>query len=274
MIKMNRRSRTLLLLASAVCALAVILVAGMLLAERAQVTDFTRKNLPPSMAYPFGTDWMGRDMFLRTLAGLSLSIRIGLLTAGISACIAFVMGAAAAGFGRVVDGAVSGLIDMTLGIPHMLLLILVSFACGKGFAGIVIGVSCTHWMALARLIRGEILQLRQSTYVCVAQKLGIRRIGIIRRHMAPHLLPQFIVGLVLLFPHAILHEAGISFLGFGLPPEQPTIGIILSESMRYLSAGRWWLALFPGLSLVGTVVLFDRMGNALRRLVDPVSFHA
>lgn len=267
------RTRTLGLLVFALLALLSILTAGLLLDGQAKVTDFTRTNLTPSLAHPFGTDWMGRDMLVRTLAGLSLSIRIGMLTAGISAVVALLLGAASASFGTVVDGVVSGLIDLTMGIPHMLLLILIAFACGKGLTGIVIGVACTHWMSLARLIRGEILQLRQSTYVQVAGKLGMGKVRILRTHLMPHLLPQFIVGLVLLFPHAILHEAAVSFLGFGLPPEQPTIGMILSESMRYLSAGRWWLAVFPGLSLMGTVLLFDRLGNALRRLVDPVSFH-
>ena len=89
--------------------------------------------------------------------------------------------------------------------------------------------------------------------------------------MLPHLLPQFVVGLVLQFPHAILHEASITFLGFGLPPEQPAIGVILSESMRYLTTGRWWLALFPGLALMLTVLLFASIGDRLRRLLDPSS---
>lgn len=87
--------------------------------------------------------------------------------------------------------------------------------------------------------------------------------------MVPYVLPQFVVGLVLLFPHAILHEAAITFLGFGLPPEMPAIGIILSEAMGYLSAGLWWLAVFPGLALVVCVMLFDVVGTSLRKLVEP-----
>ena len=92
-----------------------------------------------------------------------------------------------------------------------------------------------------------------------------------RWHIFPQILPQFLVGLVLLFPHAILHEASITFLGFGLPPEKPAVGVILSESMSYLSTGKWWLALFPGLALVGVVVLFDRIGSGLKALFDPSS---
>jgi peptide/nickel transport system permease protein len=89
------------------------------------------------------------------------------------------------------------------------------------------------------------------------------------RHIFPHVLPQFFVGLILLFPHAILHESGLTFLGFGLPPEQPAIGIILSESMRYISSGAWWLAFFPGLSLVILVLLIDKLGNTVRLLLEP-----
>ena len=91
--------------------------------------------------------------------------------------------------------------------------------------------------------------------------------------MVPHLLPQFITGLVLLFPHAILHEASITFLGFGLPPEQPAIGIILSESMKYLVMGKWWLALFPGLLLLAVVMTFHLLGQGLLKLLDPASVH-
>ena len=90
-------------------------------------------------------------------------------------------------------------------------------------------------------------------------------------HLLPHLAPQFIVGLVLMFPHAILHEASVSFLGYGLAPEQPAVGIILAESVRYLSSGMWWMAVFPGLLLVGIVLLIDRLGEKLRTVIDPYS---
>ena len=95
------------------------------------------------------------------------------------------------------------------------------------------------------------------------------QIGI--RHMMPHLLPQVFVGMVLMFPHAILHEASITFLGFGLSPEQPAIGVILSESMKYLTMGKWWLALFPGLMLLIVIILFDVIGENLKRLWNPNS---
>lgn len=270
---MNQRKKTILLFGATLVFLGLILIAGICCNEEARATDFSRKNLAPCGEYLFGTDWLGRDMLSRTLAGLSMSIRIGLLAAGCSAVIAFVLGICAATLGKKVDAAISFLIDMILGIPHILLLLLVSYALGKGFRGVVIGVALTHWPSLARVIRAEVLQLKNSTYIQISQKLGQGRLRTAFFHMTPHLLPQFLVGLILMFPHAILHEASITFLGFGLSSEQPAIGIILSESMKYLITGKWWLALFPGLMMVLTVILFDVAGNALRRILDPSSAH-
>ncbi len=269
----NRRQSTILFLIAAAAILAAVTVSGILLEERGMETDFARTNLTPSLLYLFGTDWMGRDMFARTLAGLSLSIRIGLLTAAVSAAAALVLGTAAAVLGRRADAVISWLIDLVMGIPHILLVMLISIACGRGFAGVVAGVSLSHWPSLARVIRGEVLQLRAAPYILAAEKLGVGRLRIIAGHMVPHILPQFLTGMILLFPHAILHEASVTFLGFGLSSEQPAIGVILSESMRYLTTGKWWLALFPGLALVLVVILFAMLGERLRRLLDPASVH-
>jgi len=137
--------------------------------------------------------------------------------------------------------------------------------------GLLLGIAVTHWMNLARLLRAEMLQLRGQPYVMVSRRLGHSPAWVVRRHFLPHLLPQCLVGLVLLFPHAILHESALSFLGYGLPPEQPAIGIILSESLRYLTGGMWWLAVFPGLALVALVILFDTLGNGLKKLLAPAS---
>ncbi len=268
----DRRALTIALLICSAVLLAGIAAAGLLCSEGASVSDFSRKNLAPNAEYLFGTDWLGRDMFLRTLAGLSMSIRLGLLTATVSAGIALALGLLAA-MGRTADLVVSGLIDLVMGIPHMLLLILISCACQKGFAGVAAGISLTHWPSLARLIRGEVLQLKESQYVKISSKLGMSRFKIACTHMLPHLLPQFLTGLILMFPHAILHEASITFLGFGLPPEEPAVGIILSESMKYLITGKWWLAVFPGLLLTATVLLFEALGHSVSRLLSPGGAH-
>ena len=255
-------------------ALAAIAVAGHLLEDAAVATDFAARSLAPSLEHPFGTDWMGRDMLARTLAGLSTSVVVGLLAAAVSSVIALVLAAAAALGGPRVDAAVSWLIDLTMGIPHLVLLILMSYALGRGALGVMVGISLTHWPSLARVLRAEILQVRSEPYIATARALGVSRRRIALTHMLPHVLPQYVVGLVLLFPHAVLHEASITFLGFGLPPEQPAIGVILSEAMGYLTAGSWWLAVFPGLALLLVVLLFDRAGALLRRLVTPEGVQA
>lgn len=269
--RIRNRKATLIVALVAVILLGLIVVLGQVVAGQAMVANFDIRNAAPSLAHPFGTDWMGRDMLLRTVAGLSTSILVGLLAASVSAVIALILASVAALGGKWADAAITWLVDLLMGIPHIVLLILISFAVGKGFWGVVIAVAVTHWPSLTRVLRAEILQCRQSQFVAHARKLGASPARIAVKHMLPYVFPQFLVGLILLFPHAIMHEASITFLGFGLPPEMPAIGVILSESMSYLSAGMWWLAVFPGLALIGTVMLFDLAGSNVRRLLDPHS---
>lgn len=231
--------------------------------------NFSLRKLAPSLEYPFGTDWLGRDMLVRTVLGLCHSLNIGLLAAACSSLISICIGVMAATMGRRIDNILSFLIDTIMSTPHLVLLILVSFACGGGPKGVVIAVAISHWPRLARIIRAELLQLREAEYIHISRKLGKSHGWIAVHHMLPHMIPQFMIGLLLMFPHAILHAAGLTFLGFGLTPHEPSIGILLSESMRHLSTGYWWLAVLPGVSLVFTVKLFDTLGNNLRTLLDP-----
>ena len=269
--KMNRRTKVLILTIVMAVVLVAIYALGLLIPESAVATSFLNAKQPPSLAHPFGTDTLGRDLLMRTLKGMAVSMTVGIVASVISAVIAVFVGIAAATGSKYVDGFINWLIDLVMGVPHTILVILISFAMGRGLKGLLIGIAATHWCSLARLIRGEVLQLRSQQYVAVSRRLGKSSGWILVHHLLPHLVPQFFVGLVLLFPHAILHEASVSFLGYGLPPEQPAIGIILSESMKYLSAGMWWTALFPGLLLVLIVLLVDKLGDNLRMIIDPYS---
>ena len=267
----NRRMLLVSFVAALTLLVLVVIVGRFVLYDTATSTDFSQKNLAPSLEHLFGTDWMGRDMFARTIAGLSLSVLVGLLAAGVSSAIALVLASFAALGGRKADAFVTWLVDLFMGVPHIVLLILISYACGQGFWGVTIAVAVTHWPNLTRVLRAEIMQCRESLFVKHARKLGQKPFAIALRHMLPYVFPQYLVGLILLFPHAIMHEAAITFLGFGLPVDVPAIGVILSESMSYLSSGMWWLAVFPGLALVATVMLFDVAGSSLRTLIDPHS---
>ncbi|MDR7871532.1 MAG: ABC transporter permease [Tissierellaceae bacterium] len=267
----NTRTKSLMIIVITVCILLLITIVGSMIKEDALKADFSIKNQSPSLSHFFGTDWMGRDMFLRTIKGLSMSLTIGIVASVFSAFIAVIVGVLAATMPKWVDNIIIWFIDLVMGIPHILLLLIISFVVGRGFKGLMIGIVVTHWTGLARLIRSEVLQIRSEFYIKLSKKLGKSNFYIFRKHILPHILPQFLVSLILLFPHAILHEASITFLGFGLSPEKPAIGIILSESMKYLSAGMWWLGFFPGLCLVIMIILFEKLGESLRKVMDPYS---
>jgi peptide/nickel transport system permease protein len=269
----NQRKRTFLTLIIGTLLLLSIIFSGSLLDTGKLITNFNTRNVAPSFDHLFGTDWLGRDMFTRTMLGLSLSIGVGLLGAVGSTAIALTLGMAAATMGGITDRFVSWLIDLFLSVPHLVTLLLISFMLGGGFKGVVIGLIVTHWPSLARVIRAEVMQVRTADYVQVSKQLGKTNGWIAVHHISPHLLPQVIIGFMLLFPHVILHEAAITFLGLGLSPHEPAIGIILSESMKYLSSGLWWLAFFPGLSLLIVVRLFDKIGEHVRLLIDPTKAH-
>jgi peptide/nickel transport system permease protein len=268
---LNRRIKTILLTCGIGLLLGAVAITGLTMDPVRYAPNYGNKRLPPSPAHLFGTDYLGRDMFFRTCKGLSTSILIGALAASVSAGLALIFGLAAATGGKKIDSLIAYLVDLFMGIPHMVLLMLISFMMGKGLQGIIIGVALTHWPNLTRVIRAETLQIKEAQYVQSAQKLGKTKLQVGFGHIIPHLIPQFIVGLILLFPHAILHEAGITFLGFGLSVDTPAIGIILSESLKHIAAGLWWLVFFPGVSLVLIVMLFDALGDQVKLLLDPSS---
>lgn len=266
----NRR-RTVARLVAACALLLLVVVCGGVLRPQATATDFAQKNLAPCLAHLFGTDWMGRDMLARTVTGLSTSVWVGLAASVCSGAIALVLALVSALGGQAADAVVGWLIDLVMGVPHMVLLILVSYGLGRGFWGVTLAVALTHWGSLARVFRAEAIQIRDQPYLRLAQAAGASRSRIAFAHVMPAVLPQLIVGLIVAFPHAILHEASITFLGFGLGADEPAIGVILSEAMQYLSMGYWWLAVLPGLALVAVVLVFDRLGSSLRDLVAPGS---
>lgn len=265
----NRRRQTLAAIALCLLLLFLLIISTWILGEQGLDPNLTLRNQPPSLAHPFGTDWLGRDMLTRSLHGLSLSLRVGLLASFLSALIAITLGLLSGTFGGIIDAIITWTIDVFFSLPHLVLLIMIAFAVGGGTAGVIIAVALTHWTSLARVVRAEVLQVKNSDYVHLSQKMGRSPFWIARYHMLPHVIPQMLVGIILLFPHAILHEAALSFIGIGLSPHTPAIGIILAESMRHLSTGYWWLGVMPGVLLLLAVKSFDILGENVRTLVDP-----
>ena len=270
----NGRKTATVVLVATVSLLLAAGIGGTLLPETAYAVHFDQTNLPPSAAHPFGTDWLGRDMLFRTLKGLSISLRIGLFASVVSSLVVLALGIGAAVFGGWYDRVVLWLVDLMQGMPHLIFMIFIAILVGRGIPGVMIGVAATHWVSLCRIVRAETIHLRTSPYVLASRQMGRSGWFIARRHYLPYIIPQTVVGTVLLFPHAILHESGLTFLGFGIPIQMPAVGVILSESMRYLATGYWWLAVCPGLVLLGLVLVIDRCGSALSALISPATAHS
>lgn len=262
----NLRTKTLVIVIISAVVIISVFISGFFMRDIS--TSFINANQMPSLEHLFGTDWMGRDMFQRTISGLGLSIMVGFIASIISTIISIALGLFSS-FNKFTDEVVAGIIDLFGSIPHILLIILVSIMCGGGVFGVVMGVGLTHWTPLARVLRSEVKEIRTKEFIHLADNLGKSKIWIATKHILPLIISQIIVGVILMFPHAIMHEAAITFLGFGLPPHEPAIGVILSESMNYLSSGYWWLAFYPGMSLLIIVLLFDLIGENVEKLLNP-----
>lgn len=269
----NARKRMLVLMGLSALLVTAVLILSFLLSDNHLRLNAAIKNLPPSWSHWFGTDWLGRDMLTRTVKGLRLSLAVGAFASVISVCMATLMGVCAATFGKTVDAIVSWIIDLFIGMPHLVFMVLICFIVGGGIHGIILGVSLTHWTSLARVVRAEVLQIKNAEYIQISRSYGKSSWFIARRHILPAVFPQIMIGFLLMFPHVILHEAALTFLGFGLSPQTPAIGIILSEAMSHISTGKWWLVLFPGLLLITVIKSFDNIGEQLRILMEPASSH-
>ena len=203
----NLRTKTIVIIALSALVIISIFVSGYFI--RDIPTSFVNANQMPSLQHIFGTDWMGRDMFQRTIAGLGLSIMVGFIASVISTFISIVLGLFSS-FNRIADECVAGIIDLFGSIPHILLIILVSIMFGGGVIGVVMGVGLTHWTPLARVLRSEVKEIRTKEYIHLAENLGKSKVWIAVKHIFPLIISQIIVGVILMFPHAIMHEESLS----------------------------------------------------------------
>lgn len=158
-------------------------------------------------------------------------------------------------------------------MPHLVFMILLAFIVGGGEKGIIVGVGLTHWPSLARMLRAEILKIKTENFIEISRQFGKSEYFIFKEHILKHIITQKIVGFTLLFPHVILHESALTFLGFGLSPQTPALGIILSEGVGNISRGYWWLILFPAIFLILIVKSFDSIGERIKILLNPTRLH-
>lgn len=265
----TRRGRTILSMCVCLGLILSILIISFLLGKQGLETALDVRNTPPCMDAPFGTDWLGRDMLTRVFLGLRLSLVVGMIAATVASVLGITLGLAAGIFGGKIDLCIIWMVDLFMSLPHLVFQLLICFAVGGGVYGVIVAVGITHWPGLTRIIRAETLHLKTNDYILISEKLGKSKYWIAKRHLLPHLIPQFIVGLILMFPHAIMHEAALSFIGIGLTPHMPSVGILLGESLRHLSTGYWWLAVIPGAALLIMVKAFDILGENIRDILSP-----
>jgi peptide/nickel transport system permease protein len=235
----------------------------------AQPCVLTCRNLGPSLQHPMGTDDLSRDVLARVATGGRISLSVALLAVALSVTLGAVTGLVAGYLGGVVDTALMRLVDAALAIPRLFLLLLVLAVWEQvPVPVLVVLIGATGWFGTGRLVRGEVLRLREESYVRAAEALGASRRRIIFRHLLPNAAGPLLVAATLGVGDVILLEAGLSFLGLGVQPPTPSWGGMILDAKSVLVAAPW-AGLFPGLAIVITVLAVNLFGDALRDAVDP-----
>ncbi|WP_299258285.1 ABC transporter permease [uncultured Aquimarina sp.] len=221
-----------------------------------------------SRTFILGTDKYGRDLLSRMLIGIRISFSIGFVAVLISLLLGISLGAIAGYFGGKADVLIMWLINVTWSIPTLLLVIAITLALGKGFWQVFIAVGLTMWVEVARVVRGQVLSIKQMQYVTAAKALGYDHFRIITKHVLPNSLAPVIVISAANFAGAILIESGLSFLGIGAQPPMASWGAMIKDHYSYIILGKAYLAIIPGLGIMSLVMAFMLIGNALRDALD------
>ena len=250
----------------------------------ANKTSILNKTSAPSSEYFFGTDLVGRDIFIRTIYGGQISIAIGLVSVFISISVGTAVGVVSGYYGGFVDAILGRITEMFLSIPPLILLLVLSSVIIKNATTvnilgrevsstvvfIVVLIGLTSWMRLSRIVRGQVLSLKEQEYIMAARAIGANSFGVITRHLLPNILAPILVAATLGIGTAIITEAYLSFLGFGVQPPTATWGNILTGAQDRIDTV-WWMWMAPGFFIVCTVLAINFIGDGLRDALDPRS---
>ncbi len=227
-----------------------------------------RANRPPSKANPLGTDNLGRDIATRLMYGARISLAIGVFASLINLTIGVVYGGIAGFFGGRVDNVMMRVVDILYGIPSLLYIILLMVVLGPGFGNILIAIGLTEWLSMARIVRGQILSMREQDFALAARCLGASRWRILFRHLIPNSVGPIIVTATLTIPQAIFLEAFLSFIGLGVSAPMASWGVLASDGLAGIRSYPWQL-LAPAIAISVTMLAFNFLGDGLRDALDP-----
>ncbi len=230
--------------------------------------DLSNILQPPSEKHPFGTDTLGRDILSRIIYGARISLIVGVLVVTISSIIGIIAGLVSGFFGGYIDLIVMRITDLFLSFPALILAMAIAGALGPSLTNTMIAISLVWWPPYARLIRGQVLTVKHKEFVEAATALGQSNLRIMFTHVLPNSLTPAIIQATMDLGAVILTAAGLSFIGFGAQPPTPEWGSMISLGRNYFLK-QWWLATFPGLAILITVVGFNLLGDGIRDLLDP-----
>jgi peptide/nickel transport system permease protein len=222
----------------------------------------------PSLAHPFGTDQLGRDVLARMIYGTQVSLEVGVVAVGIAGVSGTVIGLFAGYYGGWFDDLVMRVVDVILAFPGIILALAIAGFLGPGLTNVIVALALPGWVVYARLMRGTVLQIKNQDFVQTIQASGARPTRIVFRHILPNALAPIIVQATLGLGGIIIAEAGLSYLGLGAQPPTPSWGEMLRLGQTYMTTA-WWLSVFPGVAILLTVMSFNMLGDTLRDALDP-----
>ncbi len=224
---------------------------------------------PPSIKHPFGTDYLGRDVFSRVLEATRIAMLVGIIAVAIALTMGLILGPISGYYGGATDSVIMRAADIFFAFPYILFVLLIMSVLGAGFQNVFIAIGVLGWATFARIVRGQILSVKSMEFVEAARAQGASDLRIIFRHVLPNSMAPVYVAVAMAIGGAIATEAALSYLGIGVQPPTPSWGLMIADGVQYLQAGNWWYLFFPSLALVLTVFGFISFGNGLRDATDP-----